>query len=191
MKLGTGIDFSDVFASGIGLVLRQIVLFTLAGWLGCSLAAFSFLAADIARAFEHFDPGDLMILLYSPSLLLNLWLPLNMLFLPILLWRVISCADSIGYRTWCLLIGGEALFAMAGVHLRGWPRTLAWVCCLFLIATVWAGIWYLYQWRLKRWAGELMALEIENAERRRELKEEFGTESAGFKETGAPEVAQL
>jgi hypothetical protein len=182
------IDIGEFFGSGPGLVLRQLLLFALAVYLGCSLAACSLIAARLARAYDRFEPEDLLILPQSPALLLSLWLPLNLLFLPILLWRVVFCSDSIGYRTWCLLIGGEALFAMAGVgfDIKDWPLTLAWFCCLMLIALACAALWYVHQWRLKRWAAELMALEIENAERRRELKEEFGMESAGFKESGPP-----
>lgn len=185
MKFGE-IDFKDAFSSGPGLLLRQILLFGLAVYLGCSLAACGAIAARLARNYRSFEPEDLLILPQSPALLLSLWLPLNLLFLPIMLWRVIACSDSIGYRTWCVLVGGEALFAMAGLGFKGWPLALGWFCCLMLIAMTCAALWYVHQWLLKRWASELMVIEIENAERRQELKEEFGTESAGFNETGTP-----
>ncbi len=46
------------------------------------------------------------------------------------------------------------------------------------------GLWFLRQWQMNRWAGEIAALKAENAMRRAELEEKFGTKSAGADELG-------
>lgn len=185
------IDFSDVFAGGLGLVVRQIFLFIAAVWLGCTMAAVALMAGEIADhpgAVGFIDGSDLRILLFSPLLLLTLWLLPNLIFLGIMGCRLVIYSESTGFRTWAVLIGGEALFAMAGVtreFKHEWlPLTAAWICWLILTGMLITGLWFLHQWRMNRWAGELAALHAENAMRRRDLKECMGTESVGVDETG-------
>ena len=176
------IDFGDLFASGFGLVIRQIFLFFLAIWVGCAIAAISWIAGDIVR-FSRFDPRDCWIILASPLLLLSVWLLPNLIFLAITGCRLVIYSESTGFRTWAALIGGETLFSMPAVtrELRGaWPAlATAWLCCLILIAMVCTALWFFHQWQINRWAGELAMLKSENAMRRAELKETYGIDSAG------------
>jgi len=181
------IDFGDVFASGIGLLVKQLVLFILAAWLGCSLAAAAYLAGKTVedRAFPWDSTG---LLLGSPVLLLTVWLLPNIVFLAAFGIRTVIYSDSAGYRTWITLIAGEALFSMAMVtheFRREWaPLTTAWLTCLLLIGMMGTALWFLRQWHMNRWAIELEELKAENAMRRVQLKEKFGTDSAGIDETG-------
>ena len=180
------IDFGDVFGSGFGLVVRQIFLFIVAVWKGCGIAAASFIAGS-AVAGSRIDAEDFGIVLVSPLLLFSGWLLPNLVFLAITGCRLTVYSESTGLRTWGTLVGAEALFSMAVVTReldREWPAiATAWACCLVLIAMACTALWFLHQWQINRWAGELAMLQAENEMRRAEMKEEFGTESAGHRET--------
>ena len=183
------IDFGDVFGSGLGLLVKQVVLVILAVWTGSSIAAFSYVAGRLARAPSLFEPSDLGDLARGPEFLLSVWLLPNILFFAVMGCRLIVYSESAGYRSWAVLIAGEALFAMGAVNNRvhGWVGLpVAWICCLGLAATIWAGLWFLHHRQLARWAHEVMAIKAENSARRLEMKEEYGTDSAGVDEVGPP-----
>jgi hypothetical protein len=55
-----------------------------------------------------------------------------------------------------------------------------------LVVMMATALWFFRQWQLNRWIIELEKLKAENAMRRAQLKEEFGTDSAGVDETGIP-----
>ena len=181
------IDIGDVFASGFGLVVRQIFFFIVAVWTGCGLAAVSFIAGS-AVAGSRIDAGDFGLLLVSPLFLFSAWLLPNLVFLAITGCRLTVYSESTGFRTWGTLVGAEALFSMPVVtrELKGeWPAiATAWACCIVLIAMACTALWFLHQWQINRWAGELAMLQAENEMRRAEMKEASGTESAGARETG-------
>jgi hypothetical protein len=177
------IDVGDIFAEGMGFLVKQVFLFCLAVWTGCCLGGFSFIAASLAFGGgprqEYFQ-----FLLISPVLLLTAWLLPNILFLGITGCRLVIYSESTGLRTWACLIGGEALFSMAAVmnlipEGEWQAKTLAWVCCLALIVMMGTAFWYYRAWQLNRWSTELVGIQAENVVRRAELKEEFGTESSG------------
>lgn len=175
------IDFGDVFASGIGFLFKQIFLFLLAIWAGCTAGAISLLAAACVNAGK-FIPDALAILIASPMLLLSLWIIPNVLFLGIAgFWFARS--DDRPYLSWGIVAGIEALIVVLG-HLEevsdSWlPLTVAWVVCISLMGMVGTGLWFLRQWHINRWACELTMLKAENAVRRSELKAAYGTDSVG------------
>ena len=181
------IDFADVFASGVGWVLKQVFLFAVAMWFGCLLAGSSGVAARMALKNGP-DFGDfLWVALACPLLLLTAWIVPNMIFMSVMAYRIIVNSDSSGFLSWGMLIAGESLFAMAGVNHflpKEWvPITVAWVTWLHLVVMACTGLWILYHWNLNRFARQLVALKVENSARREELREKFGTENAGVDET--------
>ncbi|WP_367870109.1 hypothetical protein [Luteolibacter sp. Populi] len=168
-------DDADDFESGISLLIRQVLLFFAAAWFGSTLAAFSFVTGQAANAPGRFLPEDLWALTRGPEFLLTIWLLPNAVFLAIMVFRLTACSDSASHRSWTLLIGGEALFAMAGASgkLHGWiALPVAWAGCLGWILFTWATLYLLHQWQMRRWAGEMIALGAENAARRLEMDEE-------------------
>ena len=177
------IDFGDVFASGIGWLLKQLFLFTASIWLGCSMGG----AALVAGQLSDGRSADFEVLLASPVLLLTLWLIPNLLFLGAAIYWFIRAETSTPHACG-ILAAVEALIAVAGwvkVFDGEWlPVTVAWTTCVILIVMMGTGIWFFRQWQINRWAGEIAALKAENAMRRAELEEKFGTKSAGADELG-------
>ena len=176
------IDFGDVFASGIGWLVKQLLLFLASIWLGCTMGGAALAAGRLSKGWS-FD-GDL--LLYSPALLLSIWIIPNVCFLGAsIYWFVRNETNTL--LACGILAGVEALICVAGRTgwLYGWlPLSIAWVTCVVLIVMMATGLWFLRQWQLNRWAMELEGLKAENAMRRAELKAQFGTDSAGVDETG-------
>ncbi|MCW1924897.1 hypothetical protein OKA05_20205 [Luteolibacter arcticus] len=178
------IDFGDVFASGIGWLLKQLFLFVASIWLGCSMGAAALLAAGLVKGWS-FDAG---LLIGSPVLLLTSWLIPNVCFLGAAIYWFVRNETNTPLACG-ILAGVEALVSVAGQagEINGWlPLTVAWVTCLVLIAMMGTGLWFLGQWQINRWALEIEELKAENAMRRAQLKEDFGTDSAGVDETGMP-----
>ena len=180
-KLGTmKIDFGDVFASGIGWLLKQLFLFTASIWLGCTMGA----AALIAGQLSGGDSASFGLLLGSPALLLTLWIIPNVCFLGAAIYWFVR-AETNTPLACGIIAGGEALIAVAGWVGGDWlPITVAWLTCLVLIVMMATGLWFIRQWLINRWAGEIAMLKAENAMRRAELEEKFGTKNAGADELG-------
>jgi hypothetical protein len=181
-------DCADDFESSIGLLIRQVLLFFGAVWVGSTLAAFGCVTGQRVGDPGRFKADDLWNLTRGPEFLLSIWLLPNLIFLSIMACRLIVCSDSTGYRTWLVLIGGEALFAMAGARewlFHGWfALPVAWASCMGWILVTWA-ILYLFQlWRMRRWTGEMLALQAENEARRLEMLED--AEPASEKEEAPP-----
>lgn len=177
------IDFGDVFASGIGWLLKQLFLFTGSIWLGCSMGAAALLAGELSTGGR----ADFGLLLGSPVLLLSLWLIPNLLFLGAAIYWFIRNETHTPLACG-ILISVESLVAVAGwvkVFDGEWlPITVAWVTCVVLIVMLSTALWFLHQWQMNRWAGEIAALKAENAMRRAELEEKFGTKIASADELG-------
>lgn len=119
-------------------------------------------------------PGGLGRILGSPSLLFSGWLFPNAIFLGINFCRLLFYPDSTGVRTWAAIVVCEALFAMAEVSdqiwRHPWALPVAWTTCLIMIGMACTGFWFLHQWQINRWAGELAMLQAENAARRAEME---------------------
>ena len=176
------IDFGDIFASGIGWLVKQLLLFLASIWLGCTIGGAALAAGRLSRGWS-FD-GDL--LLYSPALLLSLWIIPNVCFLGASIYWFVRSETNTPLACG-ILAGVEALFCVAGRagRISGWiPISVTWVTCVVLIVMMATGLWFLRQWQLNRWIIELEGLKAENAMRRLELKQKFGTDSAGVDETG-------
>lgn len=171
-----------MFASGIGWLLKQLSLFLVSIWLGTFIGGASLLAGELADG----GPFDTDYLVYSPVFLLSLWLIPNVCFLAAAIYWFVreETETTLAYG---ILIGVESLVAVAGgiKRLDGWlPLSTTWATCLVLIGMAGAGLWFFRQWQINRWAGELEILKAENAARRAEMKEQFGTDSAGVDEIG-------
>lgn len=175
------IDFGDVFASGIGFVFKQIFLLLLAIWAGCIAGAISLLAAE-AAASGKFNMDSLRIIIASPMLLLSIWVIPNILLLGIAAYLFVH-TEAPPYVSWGVVVGLEAVLVLAGNLGRvadGWlSLSVAWVSYVVLLGMVGTGLWFLRQWHINRWANELTMLKAENAVRRTQLKETFGTASVG------------
>lgn len=178
------IDFGDVFASGLGWLLKQIALFVASIWLGCTMGAAALLASGIVRSGWVFDAE---LLLYSPQLLLTIWIIPNVCFLGASMYWFVRNETNTPLACG-IIISVEALVSLAGkaTWLSWLPQSIAWVTCVALIIMMATGLWFLRQWQLNRWAMELEELKAENAMQRAQLKEQFGTDSAGVDETGIP-----
>jgi hypothetical protein len=144
-------------------------------------------AALIAGELSGGGKVEMGLLFGSPVLLLSLWLIPNLCFLGAAIYWFVRSETSTPLACG-ILAAVEALVAVAGwvkVLDGEWlPLTVAWVTCLVLIVMLATALWFLHQWQMNRWAGEIAALKAENAMRRAELEEKFGTKSAGADELG-------
>ena len=154
----------DVFEDGLGYVTKQVLLFFGAVWLGSTLAAMSLVTGNAAADPTKFKPDHLMDLAMGPAFLMSIWLLPNVLFLCIMAYRLIASEDA-GQGSWAVMIGGEAIFAMAEAsdNFRGWlAAPVAWSACLGWALFTWAMLHLIHQWRMRRWTEEMLALAIEN-----------------------------
>lgn len=175
------IDFGDVFASGIGFLFKQLFLFLLAIWAGCTAGAIALIAGAFADS-GRLIADALLVMFGSPILLLSPWILPNIIFLAFMaVWFVRS--DDRPYLSWGIVAGIEALIVVAGQIEEfdgNWLAiTVAGLVCLVMMGMVGTGLWFLRQWHINRWANELTMLKAENAVRRSDLKETYGTASVG------------
>jgi len=176
------IDFGDVFASGIGWLFKQIFLFAVAVWTGCTIAAAALLVGVLAEG-TGFDFSDLRLMLISPVLLLTIWLIPNLCFLGAAGYWFVRTETS-SYIAWSVLATVEAAVCLAGSAGELLDGTLAvtaaWISGFVLLGMMGTGIWFIRQWHLNRWAVEIALLKSENEMRRAELEE--ATDHAGNRE---------
>ena len=175
------IDFADVFASGIGFIFKQIFLLLVAIWAGCTAGAISLIATEVV-ASGKLNIDSLAAVVTSPVLLLSIWIIPNILLLGVAAFLFFHTEAPL-YVNWGVVVGLEAVLVIAGNLGRvadGWlSLSVAWIACVILLGMVGTGLWFLRQWHINRWANELTMLKAENAVRRTQLKEAFGTHSVG------------
>ncbi|WP_367870110.1 hypothetical protein [Luteolibacter sp. Populi] len=188
MKFGSEIDFSDMLASGLGALILWVFVFFAAFWLGTTTGAAALAAGDLAE--DGILNRDWFGGLFSkPREAILLWGLPGALGLAAF-WLHFARLGGGGAIRWAVATGMFALIWVAMWVSRldsGWfPATVAWTTCVLGIGMMATGLWFLRQWQTNRWAGELAMIRSENAARRMELKEEFGTDSAGADEMGPP-----
>ena len=186
---GSEIDFADAFASGLGAVVLRGFLAIAALWLGFTMGEAALVAGDLAEDFK-LDRRWLIGRFESAYMLILVWGFPGALGVAAL-WFHFVRLDGGGRILWGIFNG---LLALAWVGLQvelldsGWlPTSAALTTCVIEIGMVGTALWFLRQWQMNRWAGELLAVQMENEMRRRELNEKFGTHHAGAMETGIPE----
>lgn len=169
------LDVEDVFASGIGNLLLQAMTFAAAVWLSMTVAEVSYLAGDLARG--SIPPYKLRALAgilpgWSAAgicLLAAAYFKMVRISSPTIRWGLAIALFSI------VLLG----FRMSGQSSRPGPVVAAWMVCAVQLGMIGTGLWFLRQWQINRWAGEMAMLKSENAMRRAELKDLHGIESVG------------
>ena len=162
-------DIEDVLAGVFGRIFLLVLFMLSAAWIGSiigGLAWFvgnwdlsvSYLATEFPRPWA------------CPVLLINHWFIPNVALLGAGI-AILFVTDHLGYATWGIFVGLEAMFAMLG---RSYSYksvgelvliSLAW---LVLLAMVETGIWLTRQMFMNRWAHRLAALSAENSMRRAE-----------------------
>ncbi len=102
------------------------------------------------------------------------------------MWFVRS--DEAGWLAWSGLAAAQAALLGAAYSTIFRPGLAAlatlWGLLVVCSAMLAVALWCWQIWRTNRWAAELAMLQAENQRRRAELKEKFGTESAGADELG-------
>ena len=142
-------------------------------WVGSVIGGLAWL---LANAGHGSSPNDLLEVLASPLLLINLWIIPNVAFLAVAV-TILMIHGNFSYLFWGILVGVESLFVMLGEtfgfdHAFGYHSTLktvlVWFGWLILIVMAETGIWLFRNMRMNRWAQEMAALSAENAMRRAE-----------------------
>ena len=160
----------NLLEDSFGYLTRQVLLFFGAIWLGSTLAAMSCVTGNAAADPAKFRPEHLWDLARGPLFLMSIWLLPNALFLCIMAYRLVA-SENAGQGSWAVLIGGEAVFAMAGAStgFRGWlAAPVAWGAVLGWALFTWAMLHLMHQRRMRRWTEEMLELGVENELRRLE-----------------------
>ena len=175
MKSGSEIDFADIFANGIGNLLLSFLVLLGALWVGHFAGELSVIAGGLADGYLR---SPLLSLLSHPYEAILTWILPGLMGLGAV-WLKFGRLDGSGGILWGILVG---LIALGRVgfeveRLDAWlPITVAHATCVVLIGMICTGLWFLRQWQVNRWATEMAMLQAENAARRSQLEEEFGTE---------------
>jgi hypothetical protein len=174
----------DIFLEAFGWVLGKAGLFVLAIltglalgglglWAGAMTAGGNFGFPASAPIYEHLTWVSAIL----PQVILLFWA--GMIFVR---------SEAVEGKHWGQVAALQALLLTAccsGALPDGWlPRAVAWSVVLAGIAAMTFGLRRLEGWRQRRGEKHLARLEEMNARRREELKEKFGTESAGARELG-------
>ncbi|WP_035611651.1 hypothetical protein [Haloferula sp. BvORR071] len=180
MKFGSEIDFGDIFASGLlSLVLAVFVLFA-ALWLGVTIGEGALAAGDLAEDGKIDRDWLLHFFSDTRSAILTWCLP-GTLGMAATLFKF-GRLDGGGSIRWGIITSLISLLWVAAWVSKldnSWQAaTAAWGTCITLLAMSFTGLWFLRHWQMNRWAVEIAMLQAENAARRIELEEEFGTVSS-------------
>ncbi|MEK7953528.1 hypothetical protein [Luteolibacter soli] len=174
----------DIFLDAFGWVLGKTGLFALAILTGIALGALGLWAGTMSGIGTFGFRADKPILEHItwvgailPQVLLMFWA--GMLFVR---------SEAVGAKHWGQVVAAQALllvFCCADAMPEGLlPRMIAWSIVAVGIAGMAAGLRWLAGWVQRRGEAHLAHLEEENALRREELKEKYGTVSVGARELG-------
>lgn len=160
----------DGSSGGCSWIMARFGVFLAAIWVGSSLGVAA-LGAGMAAGGVRFSAGDIWVLLIGPAFLFTTWGVINAMILFGWLWTYVR-SDSMSVGSLGALAGLESLFVMLGwvEELRGaWGVAVGWGTWIVLLAMLSTALWFVRQWWLNRWAGELAILHAENAARRAAL----------------------
>jgi len=168
-------DFEDAFAKGCGWLPRRATFILSSLVVGSQVGGASLLAG-IATAKGKFHGEMFLMFFASPVLLISNWLCLNifvLIFALVWFWR----SDALSFRGWGIFAGLESVFSVLGLinEVQG-PRAVivTWVTWLLLNVMMGTGLWFLKQWQMNHWAGEIAMMKAENASRLAELSADPG-----------------
>lgn len=181
MKFGSEIDFGDIFASGLLALLLNGFVVVGGLWLGLMIGEAGMAAGDLAATGSP-DLDWLLGPFDGSKTGIFFWMLTGVLGLGAA-WFKFSRLDSGGGIRWGIFIG---LVAAAWLAIRshkldsGWlPVTAAWGTWAITLTMIGTALWFMRQWQMNRWATEMAMLQAENAARRAELTEKFGTDNPG------------
>ena len=144
-------------------------------WVGSLITGFSIFIATVSEGGMKIIPMQLPLVLYSPLLLASGWLCPNLAVMAGAMIRF-SRLENLGFRSWGVFAAIESFFGLLGA--LEWAASWGILMVLFsawlvLAAMLAAFVWFLHQWQINHWAGELAMLRAENASRlaKREARE--------------------
>lgn len=177
------IDMVDVFAGGIGFLFKQIAVLALAICAGCLIGAGSLLVGELVQA-GSLSRINFQVLPRNPIQLVLTWMLPNVICIGAAAFWMIRM-EGRNCASFGIFAVIEGLIVIAGRigRIDGWlPLSAAWGTFAVIAGMMGAALWFLHQWQVNRWAGELAMLKAENAVRRSELEKLHGTSSTGFDE---------
>ncbi len=178
-------DLSDAFIGAVSETLVGLTAWFGTFWTAVTLAFASLLAGEM---IEHgrINPPILDWVATRPDIVALAWALPGVLSWTGLIVGLIRQAVCIW--TWsgvCMALSGLMIATSIGdVSKNPWVIAAVWSVWTILVAGVVATLWFLRQWQINRWAGELAMLKAENSARRAEIEDELGTDSTGADEIG-------
>lgn len=165
-------DPADVFLGAILSLGRRLLLFASSVWVGCSTAAVALVVIHCLH-YKTIPPDMMLVVLLSPLLLINEWLPVEFAVL------VIGFAYSVRterpeYVSWTALATAVSLVVM--LALTGYPSkhwislTAGWLFWAVEICMMGTMVWLLWRHLSHNASRHLMAVSIETSVRQQEDK---------------------
>lgn len=170
------LDFEDIFTGAVGGLFIWLGSLLGALWVGLTLAEFGDLARDFADGWSISARRISALAGFLP-----VWSILGLFVLPASYWKLIRMEGSA--ILWGLIVAIAGIASMGSRTGRAshdeFAFIVGWVTFVLLMVMLGTCLWFCRQWQTNRWAGEMAMLKSENAMRRAELKEDFGTDSVG------------
>jgi hypothetical protein len=160
-------DPLDVIGGALGSIIKRLLYFASAVWIGSMVGVVSSLVAYLISGGTP-ETGMLWAFLFAPLVMINSWIALNFLIIAVGLAYSIWATDP-GYRGWMIL----AVASSIGVKMDAkntfggaWlPVTAGWVCWLVLLVMLGTGVWMVCQYFLSSWAHHFHHVQAENVGR--------------------------
>jgi hypothetical protein len=163
------LDFEDVLSGVFGRTVLISLYFLSAIWAGSLIGSLGAMAGN-RSCWGVVPPGGLFDILWSPGLLINLWIVPNVGLLAIAA-VYLMVSENTGFAAWGAIFGMESIFVMLGwdtEDMSMMDQLIGWGSCLLLVSMACTGLWLIRHMRMNRWAHEMAALSAENAMRRAE-----------------------